>query len=632
MDRRKFLQTSGAGLGVAAGFASNLASLNAFAAETSGYKALVCVFLRGGMDTHDMIIPFDLESSRAYEDIRAAFIDSYPGSGFASRRNAGLLDLSSSGSNGSTADGRDFAMPQEMVELRDLYQQNKVAVVGNVGPLIEPLNITNYTNNTARVPKRLFSHSSQQTTWMASPGDTAREGWGGRYGDFMLAANANRRSAFTSVTTFGNNVFVNGFNVAGFNLSARGGQEVEYLRRSFGNSSQFIESFRRNLFGLNYEDSNLFHKDIGTITSSALDDNMLVSQIFAESPDPTTPFPGTNLAGQLRIVAKMIAAREALGLSRQIFFVADNGYDTHSNQARALPESQRGISQAMAAFYEETVALGVSESVTTFTASDFGRTLVPNNSGTDHGWGSHHMVMGGAVNGGQIYGDIPPAVEGHSQDSGRGRLIPEVSIDQYASIMGRWFGLSASEVLQVFPNLNLQNPEALSGMLPNDGEEIRVQPPEEEPVEEEPVEEEEPEEEPPEEIVTGVLDRSSWSVAANRNNGDTPNAVDGNASTRWTTNTDMAPGQSFMIDMGTSQTFNRVVLDTTGSVNDYPRGYDLLVSNDGSNWTTVASGNGDSVTTSIAFGSQQARFIRIDQTGSHDRWWWSIHDLNVYNG
>ena len=485
MDRRKFLQTSGAGLGVAAGFASNLASLNAFAAETSGYKALVCVFLRGGMDTHDMIIPFDLESSRAYEDIRAAFIDSYPGSGFASRRNAGLLDLSSSGSNGSTADGRDFAMPQEMVELRDLYQQNKVAVVGNVGPLIEPLNITNYTNNTARVPKRLFSHSSQQTTWMASPGDTAREGWGGRYGDFMLAANANRRSAFTSVTTFGNNVFVNGFNVAGFNLSARGGQEVEYLRRSFGNSSQFIESFRRNLFGLNYEDSNLFHKDIGTITSSALDDNMLVSQIFAESPDPTTSFPGTNLAGQLRIVAKMIAAREALGLSRQIFFVADNGYDTHSNQARALPESQRGISQAMAAFYEETVALGVSESVTTFTASDFGRTLVPNNSGTDHGWGSHHMVMGGAVNGGEIYGNIPPAVEGHSQDSGRGRLIPEVSIDQYASTMGRWFGLSASEVLQVFPNLNLQNPEALSGMLPNDGEVIRVRPPEEELPEEE---------------------------------------------------------------------------------------------------------------------------------------------------
>ena len=611
MDRRKFLKTSGAGLGVAAGFASNLASLNAFAAETSGYKALVCVFLRGGMDTHDMIIPYDLESSRAYEEIRQAFIDSYPGSGFASRRNAALLDLSSGGSNGSTADGRDFAMPQEMVELRDLYQQNKVAVVGNVGPLIEPLNITNYSNNTARVPKRLFSHSSQQTTWMASPGDTQREGWGGRYGDFMVAANANRRSSFTSVTTFGNSVFVNGFNVAGFNLSSSGGQEVEYLRRSFGNSSQFIESFRRNLFGLNYEDSNLFHKDIGTITSSALDDNMLVSQIFAESPDPTTSFPGTSLGGQLRIVAKMIAAREALGLGRQIFFVADNGYDTHSNQASALPESQRGISQAMAAFYEETEALGVSESVTTFTASDFGRTLVPNNSGTDHGWGSHHMVMGGAVNGGQIFGDIPPPIEGHSQDSGRGRLIPEVSIDQYASTMGRWFGLSANEVLQVFPNLNLQDPEALNGLLPNDGGEITT--------------------EPPGEILTGVLDRSNWAIAATRNNGDTPNAVDGNANTRWTTNQDMMPGHSFMIDMRITQTFNRLVLDTTESPNDFPRGYDVLVSNDGSNWNTVASGSGVSAVTSISFNSQQARFIRIDQTGSHDRWWWSIHDLNVYN-
>ena len=162
--------------------------------------------------------------------------------------------------------------------------------------------------------------------------------------------------------------------------------------------------------------------------------------------------------------------------------------------------------------------------------------------------------------GGQIYGNIPPAVEGHSQDSGRGRLIPEVSIDQYASTMGRWFGLSASEVLQVFPNLNLQNPEALSGMLPNDGEQITTRPPEQDPPEEEVIEEN-----PPEEIVTGVLDRSNWALAANRNNGDTPNAVDGNASTRWTTSQDMAPGHSFMIDMRITQTFNRLVLDTTES-------------------------------------------------------------------
>ena len=197
------------------------------------------------------------------------------------------------------------------------------------------------------------------------------------------------------------------------------------------------------LYGLNAQYTNLFHKDVGTIAGKAIDENMLVSTTFASSPDPTTVFPGTNLGRQLEIVAKMIAAREALGLSRQIFFVADNGYDTHSNQATALPERQQEISKAMAAFYEETVAMGLPDSITTFTASDFGRSLVPNNSGTDHGWGSHHMVMGGAVNGGQILRNIPPPIAGHSQDHGRGRLIPEVSIEQYATAMGRWFGLSA---------------------------------------------------------------------------------------------------------------------------------------------------------------------------------------------
>ena len=612
MDRRKFLKAGGAGLGVAAGFASNLASLNAFAADTTGYKALVCVFLRGGMDTHDMIIPFDLESSRDFEDIRASFIDSYPGAGFASRRNANLLGLS-----GSLRDGREFAMPQEMQELRSLYQQDNVAVVGNVGPLIEPIDNISFTNGSVRRPSRLFSHNDQQSTWMAGSIEGAREGWGGRFGDFMVAANANRTSAFTSVTTFGNSVFVNGFNVSGFNLSPAGGQQVDFLSsRSFGNSSVFQNSFRKNLFGLNAYDANLFHKDVGTITSSAIDDNLLVRSIFAQSPDPSTPFPGSTLGSQLRIVAKMIAAREALGLSRQIFFVADNGYDTHSNQASALPERQRIISQAMAAFYEETVALDLSDSVTTFTASDFGRSLVPNRTGTDHGWGSHHMVMGGAVNGGQIFGDMPPAAVGHSQDVGRGRLIPQVSLDQYAGSMGRWFGLSASEMLQVFPNLNLQDATALDGLLPNDGEVITTTPPVEEPTE----------------VPTGPLDRSSWRLAATISNGDTPNSVDGNADTRWTTyRRTQRPGQSFMIDMGSMQAVNRIVLDCTESPMDFPRGYNLLVSLDGSEFRTVASGEGSSAVTSISFARQSARYIRIDQTGSHDRWWWSIHDLNAYN-
>ena len=470
MNRRQFLRAGGAGLGVAAGFASNLASLNAFAADTTGYKALVCVFLRGGMDSHDMIIPFDLASSDLYEDIRAPIIDGYEAAGWQSRRNYNLLSLSGTqagASSGTVADGREFALPREMQELQELYLQKHVAVVGNVGPLIEPTNATTLSNGSVRVPPRLYSHNDQQSTWMASSAEGAKEGWGGRFGDIMAAANANTVSSFTTVTTFGNSVFVNGLNVNGFNLSGNGGELVDDINGSYGGTRAFSDAYKRNLYGLNANFTNLFSQDIGSITGSAIDNNLRVREAFADAPAPFVTFPATSLGSQLSIVAKMIAARETFDLRRQIYFVADNGYDTHSFQTSGLPERQQSISQAMSAFYQETEAMGVADSVTSFTASDFGRSLVPNNSGTDHGWGGHHLVMGGAVNGGRILGNIPEPVAGHSQDNGRGRLIPELSIEQYATSMGRWFGLSLSECYEVFPNLSLMDPDALTGMMHN---------------------------------------------------------------------------------------------------------------------------------------------------------------------
>ena len=467
MKRRQFLKASGAGLGVAAGFASNLASFNAFAADNSqGYRALVCVFFRGGMDTHDMIIPYDVASSQLYEAIRAPLLNDYA----VSRRRDNLLALQGTGgslADGSLPDGRSFALPQEMVELRDLYRAEKLAVVGNVGPLVEPLTATTFANNSALAPARLFSHNDQESTWMAGSAEGAKEGWGGRFGDVMEAANVNSSASFTTVTTSGTSVFVNGLNVNGFSLSTGGGEAIRYLNGGFGESSVFGQAYRNNLRGANADYGNVFLQDVGNIAARAMDDNMLVSQVFSQSSDPTTQFPATNLGNQLRIVAKMIANREALGMHRQIFFVSDNGYDTHFNQAQSnvLPQRQLEISQAMSAFYNETETMGVADSVTSFTASDFGRSLVPNHSGTDHGWGSHHMVMGGAVKGGRIYGNIPEAAVGHSQDSGRGRLIPELSIEQYATALGVWFGLTVSECFQLFPNLGFTNPRALYGLF-----------------------------------------------------------------------------------------------------------------------------------------------------------------------
>lgn len=456
INRRKFLKMSAAGLGSAAGFATNLASFNSFAANTDGYKALVCVFLRGGMDSHDVVIPYDVSSSQAYEAIRAPIIDSYAAAGFESRRRSNLLRLEGIGgslASGFLSDGREFGLAREYQALRDLYREGKMAIVGNVGPLIEPTTRASYLNGGTDLPPRLFSHNDQQSIWMASSPEGATEGWGGRFADLSSAQNVN--GAFTSVSTAGNQVFTNGFNTSTFNLSTSGGLNVSNLNsNSFLGSSVFSQAYRHNVYGNVNDHIHLITKDIVDLTGSSVDANLQVDDALSSSTGTLTSFPGGSLSDQLQVVARMIASREKLGICRQIFFVADNGYDTHSNQGEALPAKQLGISEAMAAFYRETEALGVQNDVTAFTASDFGRSLVPNSSGTDHGWGGHHMVVGGAVNGGNIFGNIPEAAMDHSQDAGRGRLIPEVSVDEYACALGSFYGLSASECREVLPNLS----------------------------------------------------------------------------------------------------------------------------------------------------------------------------------
>lgn len=467
INRRNFLKMSGVGLGTAASFAGNLASFNAYAANTQGYKALVCVFLRGGMDGHDVIIPYDTDSSSAYETIRAPIIDQYAAEGMESRRRANLLRLQGSGSSqasGFLPDGREFAVAKEYEALRDLYHQGEMAVVGNVGPLIMPTTRTTYFNGAVSLPPRLFSHNDQQSTWMASSPEGATEGWGGRFGD--LVTEANGTSSFTSVSTAGNQVFTNGLNVGTFNLSTSGGLRIgQPNNAAFTGAREFNDAYQHNQRGILADHFHLITKDIVSLTSQAINDNVLLSQAFDSSAGTQTQFPESSLAQQLQVVARMIAERDTFDMRRQIFFVADNGYDTHSNQAGLLPDRQRIISEAMAAFYAETVAMGIENDVTSFTASDFGRSLVPNSSGTDHGWGSHHLVVGGAVKGGQIFGNIPEAAVNHEQDVGRGRLIPELSVDQYACALGRFYGLTTSECLSVLPNLSNFDPAALDGMF-----------------------------------------------------------------------------------------------------------------------------------------------------------------------
>lgn len=463
ISRRSFLRNTGA-LGVATGFAANLGSFNAFAADVSDYKALVCVFLKGGMDGHDLVIPYDQNSFNDFEIIRETLFNARDNAAdVASRRREFLLELGGAGGN---LGGRNFAFPEEFRPLHELYEQGDLAVLGNVGPLIEPLTRETYQNGSGVRPARLFSHNDQQSTWMAAAPEGASEGWGGRFGDIAQAANANQTASFTAVSPDGAAVFLNGQTIQPFQMSTSGALSVDKANsNNVLGSRSFSSLLVDNLRHTGAVPQSLFEADIVDVMRASLDNNAALEAEFERVGEPQTIFPEGGLSGQLQVVARTIASRETFGMKRQIFFVGTGGFDTHSNQATSLPQLQANIANSMRAFHDEMVRLGVEDKVTSFTASDFGRTLGLNSSGTDHGWGGHHIVMGGAVNGGQILGGIPPAAFDHDYDTGRGRLIPQVSVDQYAGALGRWFGLSDSELLDALPGIGNFDLDTLGGLF-----------------------------------------------------------------------------------------------------------------------------------------------------------------------
>ncbi|MEM9168121.1 MAG: DUF1501 domain-containing protein, partial [Pseudomonadota bacterium] len=268
----------------------------------------------------------------------------------------------------------------------------------------------------------------------------------------MLAAEANQNATFTSISLSGNRVFLAGEAAPPYQVGSGGPKEIVGVgdNRLFGNET-LPELFEEHLRGLNAPNS-VLARDVVDVVNRSIDANaQLNATLDSETTPFTTEFPGTRLGGQLRAVAQMIAARQTLGVNRQIFFTSMGGFDTHSNQAARLPGLQTEMADAIAAFYQATVELGVDQDVTTFTASDFGRTLTINGDGTDHGWGAHHFVVGGGVSGGRIIGEVPETGVEHTLDAGRGRLIPTTAVDQYASSLGSWFGLSEGELNDALP-------------------------------------------------------------------------------------------------------------------------------------------------------------------------------------
>ncbi|MCG7531184.1 DUF1501 domain-containing protein [Psychrobium sp. MM17-31] len=453
LDRRAFLKASSATLACASlgGMTSLLTSIKAHARQSSDYKALVCLFLYGGMDNHDTVIPYDADSYQQWATIRSDIISQQ----LAPRTRDTLLPLTPL--NSAQFGNRQFALPAEFKHLHRLFEEGNAAIIGNVGPLIETANATSFNEESVKLPPRLFSHNDQQATWMSGTTEGAQYGWAGLYSDAITQSN----NTFANITTSGGELLLTGRNTSPYIISGGKALGLDVIDEA----DDELKATLAKHFNADYFHGNgLLAQDMKTKISQSFTANNQYNEATADAPNIATQFPSTRLGKQLETVAKTIAARDSLGNNRQVFTIALGSFDTHSEQARTLPRLQQQIDTSIAAFYQAITEMGLQNNITLFSAADFGRTLATNGDGTDHGWGAHHFVVGGAVAGRQIYGDIPESTLGHALDAGSGRLIPTQSVDQYAAALGQWFGVEQDELNAIFPNLNqLGQPPKLFG-------------------------------------------------------------------------------------------------------------------------------------------------------------------------
>lgn len=456
-SRREFLKTSCRALSMAAiatqmrhfGMVSALAQErmdDGSGPEGGDYKALVCVFLSGGNDSNNMVIPKYQAGYDQYAAGRSPFGIAIP--------QANLLSIMP-----PAMGGLEFGLHPSMTDLHTLWGQGKLAIATNVGTLVQPITRAQYQSGAPR-PLQLFSHSDQVEQFRTAISSyRSTTGWGGRVADRTGALNPG--AAIPMITSIaGATIFNIGNNTAPLIVSAAPTPLNQVLAlNGFGTAAD--ELARRTAMN-NIRTADLNYSMIqatSTLTQQAVN----VSQQLSQNPVLTVTFPNTTLGNQLAQVAKLMKFRTQLNMSRQIFFVNVGSFDTHSGQLNGQGSLLTQVSQAMKAFYDETVAQGIANNVTQFTMSDFNRTFNPNGSGgTDHGWAGHHLVLGGSVGGGNFYGratangSIFPTLVNSGPDDAetRGRFIPSVPVEAYAATLSRWFGLQAAEVPLVFPNIN----------------------------------------------------------------------------------------------------------------------------------------------------------------------------------
>ena len=441
-SRRAFLKRSSmlAMAGAAAPWALNLAAMSAAAAATAtDYKALVCVFLYGGNDYGNTLVPYDDARYALYQGMR-------PTLAYSQAQLAATLLAPGVALGG----GLQYAIAPEFAPLLPIFDAGKMGVMLNVGTLVQPTTKAQYTSGATPLPPRLFSHNDQQSVWQSSAPEGATSGWGGRMGDLFESGNGN--AVFTCVNVSGNAVYLSGKTATQYQVSTNGPVALTGVARPLFGSTACSDALQALVTA---PSANLFENEYTRVTARSLSAGGTLTAALAGGPAITTPFPapGTNgLADQLKLVARMISTADAVAARRQVFFVSMGGFDTHDGLATVHPGLLASVAQALSAFYAATIELGVANQVTTFTASDFGRTLTAND-GSDHGWGSMHFMLGGAVNGGRYYGTPPVVANDGPDDVGQGRLLPSTSVDQYAATMGKWLGISDTDLLTVLPNL-----------------------------------------------------------------------------------------------------------------------------------------------------------------------------------
>jgi uncharacterized protein (DUF1501 family) len=436
--RRTFIrQAACAALGTS-GLLNTIFDLRRLSAATipaGDYKALVCLFLFGGNDANNVIVPQDTSGYDSYAAAR----------GILALPQASLLPLTL-----QNGDGRDFGFHPNLVELQSLFNQGKLGIVANVGTLVAPVTRAQYLAGGAAVPPQLFSHADQSVQWQTSvPDQISKTGWGGRLGDVLKSLNGDSKISLC-ISIAGTNTFEVGNTVIPYTVSSNGSVGLAGFDGS-ANANVRLQAFK-DLLALPH--NSLFEQAFSDTVSRSIAANELLTSALAGVPALQTVFPATSLSNQLRMVARLIAARTNLGMQRQIFFCSVGGYDTHGDQLSGQANLLTELSQALNAFYAATNELGVSQNVTTFTASDFGRTFPTNGTGSDHGWGSHQFVLGGAVQGGRLFGTFPTLAVNGPDDTGQGRWIPTTSVDEMSATLATWFGVSASDLPTVLPNIS----------------------------------------------------------------------------------------------------------------------------------------------------------------------------------